>query len=82
MTTAPIQIHRLSFPLASVVALLITVVSGVWYLAQILRDLDDELDDRATVDQVDQIEERVDDLEAWRIEHTVRHPSQTPDEGH
>ncbi len=78
MASTDVQIHRLSFPLASVVALLITAVTGVWYLAQILSSLNDALDDRPTYAVHNELEGRVDDLEDWRIEHTVSHPPQSP----
>ncbi len=77
-STAPIPVHRISIPIASVIALLVTAITGVWYLAQILHSLERSLDDRPTYAVFDQLEGRVRDIEDWRIEHTVSHPPESP----
>lgn len=73
--TAPIVVHRLSFPATTVVALLFATVSGVWYLAGVLAEIHQELFGRVTTEEFEGHDERLRSLEGWRIEHQVRHPS-------
>lgn len=71
-TTDPhpaIPITRLSVPFVVVLSLLVTVASGVWYLAITLADIRMDLEGRTTDEEFEGHEGRIRALEDWRIEH-------------